>query len=296
MRLLQWLRAKDAGLSATRRAGRAAVVMPSRSRSPSGARQSGDRDLRLVRIDVDRAVHRLQRYQARTPAGPVSLIAAGLILISIGTVASIRLARRHRTLIVAFIIFSSASSARSSPARRPPSSPLHPPGQPPRRGPRSPTASSAGYSPAPPHLWPSPSSGRPPPANPSAARPHTPAPCSPDASEPASPASATPRHRAHRRTLASIDEASDAVAALRKTFFGTPYRPTGLSTSAAPWFGWWTRSSGWSPFSNPPPDPQTGPGRPSTDRGLRVSRRPPRASRGLLGRRRLTGFEDALAG
>ncbi len=32
--------------------------------------------------------------------------------------------------------------------------------------------------------------------------------------------------------LASIDEASDAVAALRKTFFGTPYRPTGLSTSA----------------------------------------------------------------
>lgn len=236
MRLLEWLRAKDAGLSATRRAGRAAVVMPSAFAfaylvldNPVIAIFASFGSMSTV-LFVDFSGTKLERLQAQA-----SLIAAGLILISIGTLASgSAWSAAVATLIVAFIILfvgvissvlASATTALLASFILPVSLPGGMTTLPDRligwllAG----TASLIAIT----FLWPAPTR------------------------EPLRGPTAHACTLLARRLQAGLDclrnpadtelkaaliyqagEASAAVAELRKSFFGTPYRPTGLSTSA----------------------------------------------------------------
>ncbi|MDX6265100.1 MAG: hypothetical protein QOH84_6788 [Kribbellaceae bacterium] len=236
MKLFEWLRAKDAGLSATRRAGRAAVVMPSAFAfaylvldNPVIAIFASFGSMSTV-LFVDFSGTKLERLQAQ-----LSLIATGLILISIGTVASgsVWLAAAA-TLIVAFIILfvgvissvlASATTALLASFILPVSLPGGMTTLPDRligwllAGAASLVAIT--------FLWPAPTR------------------------EPLRGPTAHACTLLARRLQAGLDclrnppnteltaaliyqagEASAAVAELRKSFFGTPYRPTGLSTSA----------------------------------------------------------------
>ncbi|MEV6416460.1 FUSC family protein [Kribbella sp. NPDC051718] len=236
MRLLEWLRAKYAGLSATRRAARAAVVMPLAFAfaylvldDPVIAIFASFGSMSTV-LFVDFSGSKLERIQAQ-----LSLIAAGLILISIGTVASSSVwLAAAATLIVAFVILfvgvissvlASATTALLASFILPVSLPGGMTTLPDRligwllAGAASLIAIT--------FLWPAPTR------------------------EPLRGPTAHACTLLARRLQAGLDclrnpadteskaaliyqagEASAAVAELRKTFFGTPYRPTGLSTSA----------------------------------------------------------------
>lgn len=236
VRVLQWLRAKDAGLSATRRAGRAAVVMPLAFAfaylvldNPVMAIFASFGSMSTV-LFVDFSGTKLERLQAQG-----SLIVTGLVLISIGTVASgSGWLAAAATLIVAFVILfvgvissvlASATTALLASFILPVSLPGGVATLPDRllgwllAGGASLIAIT--------FLWPAPTR------------------------EPLRGPTAHACTLLARRLEAGLDclrnppdteltaaliyhagEASAAVADLRKSFFGTPYRPTGLSTSA----------------------------------------------------------------
>jgi hypothetical protein len=236
VRVLEWLRAKDAGLSATRRAGRAAVVMPLAFAfaylvldNPVIAIFASFGSMSTV-LFVDFSGTKLERLQAQ-----LSLIATGLVLISIGTVASgSPWLAAAAALIVAFVILfvgvissvlASATTALLASFILPVSLPGGVATLPDRligwllAGAASVIAIT--------FLWPAPTR------------------------EPLRGPTAHACTLLARRLQAGLDclrnpgdteltaaliyqagEASAAVAELRKSFFGTPYRPTGLSTSA----------------------------------------------------------------
>ncbi|MEU0093511.1 FUSC family protein [Kribbella sp. NPDC006257] len=234
--VLGWLRAKDAGLSATRRAARAAVVMPAVFAFASlvignpviGIFASFGSMAMVLFVDFTGSM--TERLQAQ-----VSLMAAGVVLITIGTLASgSAWIAALVTLVVVFVVLfvgvissvlASATTALLAAFILPvtlagPLSSL------PDRllgwllaGAASLVAITL--------LWPAPT--REPLRDPTAhacaliaKRLRAGLACLRDGPDPAQT----------EALITSIDEASDAVAALRKSFFGTPYRPTGLSTSA----------------------------------------------------------------
>jgi uncharacterized membrane protein YccC len=236
MRIVQWLRAKDAGLSATRRAARAAIVMPSLFAlaslvigNPVIGIFAAFGSMAMV-LFVDFTGSMTERLQAQ-----VSLIAAGLVLISIGTLASgsawiaaaVTLIVTFAVLFVGVIssVLASATTALLAAYILPVSLPAPISSLPDRllgwllAGAASLVAITV--------LWPAPTREalRDPTAHACsliAKRLRAGLACLRDGPDPALTATLT----------ASIDEASEAVAALRKSFFGTPYRPTGLSTTA----------------------------------------------------------------
>ena len=98
MNPLQWLRARDPGLAALRRAARAAIVMPAMfALGERGDRQPDARDVRRVRLVRDAAARRLQRPDARPAAGAGGARAARVrCFVCVGTLASrVDLARRR---------------------------------------------------------------------------------------------------------------------------------------------------------------------------------------------------------
>ncbi|WBQ07113.1 FUSC family protein [Kribbella sp. CA-293567] len=236
MRVLQWLRAKDAGLSATRRAGRAAVVMPLTFAfaflvldDPVIATFASFGSMSTV-LFVDFSGTRIERLQAQ-----LSLIVAGLVLIPVGTAASgSRWTAAAATLIVAFVILfagvissvlASATTALLASFILPVSLPGGLATLPDRllgwllAGAASLVAIT--------FLWPAPN--REPLRGPTA---HA---CTLLARRLRAGLEILregPDTELTARLIYEAGEASAAVADLRDTFFGTPYRPTGLTTSA----------------------------------------------------------------
>ena len=85
---LQWLRSRDAGLAALRRAGRAAIVMPAMlALSEKVIDDATDGDVRRVRIAGHAALRRLRRHDARAVQAQIALILTGAAFICIGTLA-----------------------------------------------------------------------------------------------------------------------------------------------------------------------------------------------------------------
>jgi len=236
MKIVQWLRAKDAGLSATRRATRAAIVMPAVFALASlvignpviGIFASFGSMAMVLFVDFTGSM--TERLQAQ-----LSLIAAGLVLITVGTLASgsawvaavVTLIVTFAVLFVGVIssVLASATTALLAAFILPVSLPGPVSSLPDRllgwllAGAASLVAITV--------LWPAPT--REPLRDPTAhacsliaKRLRAGLACLRDGPDPALTAA----------LIASIDEASAAVAALRKSFFGTPYRPTGLSTTA----------------------------------------------------------------
>jgi uncharacterized membrane protein YccC len=236
VRLLEWLRAKDAGLSATRRAGRAAVVMPLTFAfaflvldNAVIATFASFGSMSTV-LFVDFSGTKAERLQAQ-----LSLIVSGLVLIAVGTAASGSIwTATVVTLVVAFVILfagvissvlASATTALLASFILPISLPGGMATLPDRligwllAGAASVVAIT--------FLWPAPT--REPLRGPTA---HACILLARRLRAGLEILREGPDTELTARLIYEAGEASAAVADLRKTFFGTPYRPTGLSTSA----------------------------------------------------------------
>jgi uncharacterized membrane protein YccC len=231
--VLEWLRARDAGLSALRRATRAAIVMP--GMFALGSQVIGNSTVATFAAFGSFALLLLADFGGTMPerlAAQVSLIASGCVLICLGTLASRNawLAAAAMVVVGFLVLFSGVVSSVLAAASTSvllsfilPVSLPGPIGSIPDRlagwllaGAASLIAISL--------LWPAP------------------------VREPLRTAAAEACRRLSMRLTAEVSADGDSladtsfadtvaaadasVAALRTTFFATPYRPTGLSTAA----------------------------------------------------------------